>query len=101
MADTAHATAVLLIVTIHAHTAAIEVQVVRVVSIGRTLHGRPIATVRTGFVQRTGRIAVSDSGKLQRSEIKRADVYKSFSRRIICTALPVYFKDRRAVFVYR
>ena len=66
MADTAHANAVLLIVGVsRIHTATIEVQTVRVVSI--VLHGRPIATVRTGFVQRTGRIAVAVpySGKLQ------------------------------------
>ena len=89
MADTAHANAVLLIVGVsRIHTATIEVQTVRVVSI--VLHGRPIATVRTGFVQRTERIAVSDSGKLQRSEIKRADVYKSVTRRAICAALPVF-----------
>ena len=73
MADTAHATAVLLIVTIHAHTAAIEVHVVRVVSIRRALHRRPIVPVRTGILQRTGRVvAVTDSGKLYSRRLHHA-----------------------------
>ena len=55
LADTAHAKAVTLVaVTVHAHTAAIEVHVVRVV--GTALRRRPIVSVRTGIVQRTGRI---------------------------------------------
>ena len=53
-ADTAHAKSVLLIVGVHIHTAAIEVHVVRVV--GTALRRRPIVSVRTGIVQRTGRI---------------------------------------------
>ena len=76
MADTAHATTVRLVAVARVHTAAIEVQTVRVVSI--VLHGRPIVSVRTGIVQRTGRVvvAVPDSGKLQHGYGKRADVYK-------------------------
>ena len=59
-ADKAHAKSVLLIVVvIRIHTATIEVQIVRVVSIGRVLHGRPIVPVRTVVVQRTGRIVVT------------------------------------------
>ena len=54
-----------LVAVARVHTAAIEVQTVRVVSI--VLRGRPIVSVRTGIVQRTGRIvvAVPYSGKLQ------------------------------------
>ncbi len=64
LADTAHATTACLSVVARIHTAAIEGHVVRV---GRTtLLGRPIVTVRTIAVQRTGRvIPVPDSGKLQ------------------------------------
>ncbi len=65
LADTAHAKAVTLVRVVHVHIAAIEVHTVRVVSI--VLRGRPIVSVRTGIVQRTGRIvvAVPYSGKLQ------------------------------------
>ena len=76
LADTAHAKAVTLVRVVHVHIAAIEVHTVRVVSI--VLRGRPIVSVRTGIVQRTGRVGVTvaDSGKLQMSKLKRADVYK-------------------------
>ncbi len=73
LADTTHAPTVLLVVPIHVQTAAIEVQVVRVVRIVR--NRRPIAPVLTRVVQRTGRIvvAVTDSGKLQnRTRSKQA-----------------------------
>ena len=68
-ADTAHAKSVPLIVVVRGfHTATIEVHTVRVVRV--VLSRRPIVAVRTGIVQRTGRVvAVPDSGKLE------ADVY--------------------------
>ena len=65
MADTAHATTSRLIVVVRIHATAIEVHIIRVVRV--VLIRRPIVAVRTGIVQRTGRIviAVPDSGKLQ------------------------------------
>ena len=59
---------------------------------GIVLHGRPIVPVRAVVVQRTGRVGVTvaDSGKLQMSKLKRADVYKSDERRKTYTALPVF-----------
>ena len=63
MADTAHAKAVTLVAVCYGHAATVEVQMVRVVSIG--LCGRPIVSVCTGVLQRTVRVvAVSDSGRL-------------------------------------
>ena len=97
-ADTAHAKSVLLIVGVHIHTAAIEVHVVRVVR--AALHGRPIVPVRAVVVQRTGRVGVTvaDSGKLQMSKLKRADVYKSDKRRKTYTALPVFQRTMGVIF---
>ena len=68
-ADTAHAKPVSLIVGVaRIHAAAIEVHIVRVVSI--VLHGRPIESVRTGItaIERTVCVAVTDSGKLRSKE---------------------------------
>ena len=72
MADTAHAKAVtLVVVTVHAHTAAIEVHVVRVV--GTSLYGRPVVAVRTGIFQQTvGVVTVADSGKLYSRRLHHA-----------------------------
>ena len=73
MADTAHAKSVRLVGVVRIHTAAIEVHVVRVVSIRRALHRRPIVPVRTGILQRTGRVvAVTDSGKLYSRRLHHA-----------------------------
>ena len=99
MADTAHAKSVLLIVVvIRIHAATIEVHVARAVSI--VLHGRPIVPVRAVVVQRTGRVGVTvaDSGKLQMSKLKRADVYKSDERRKTYTALPVFQRTMGVIF---
>ena len=52
LADTAHAIAVPSVGSVRVHTAAIEVQIVCDVRV--VLCRRPIAPVRTGFVQRTG-----------------------------------------------
>ena len=63
MSDTAHAKTSRLVVVVCVHTAAIEVHVV---CVGRiVLCRRPIVSVCTGVLQRTGRVVSStDSGKL-------------------------------------
>ena len=88
----------LLIVGGHTHTAAIEAHVVRAAR--AALHGRPIVPVRAVVVQRTGRVGVTvaDSGKLQMSKLKRADVYKSDERRKTYTALPVFQRTMGVIF---
>ena len=67
MADTAHAKSVRLVGVVRVHIAAVEVHVVRVAGI--ILRRRPILTVRTGDLKRTGRVVtLTDSGKLQLSD---------------------------------
>ena len=84
LSDTAHATTVRLVAVARVHTAAIEVQTVRVG--GAVLRRRPIVSVRTGFVQRTGRVvAVADSGKLQQLRKDKQTFTKGSAR---CGIMP-------------
>ena len=63
LADTAYAKAVESTVVSRAHIAAIEVHAVRVIIV--VLCRRPIVAPHTGILQRPGRTATTDSGKLQ------------------------------------